>query len=175
MNLSIRFVAVAALLLVAEESIAAVPSLGEVRARNFEVVTITGERLPLADLLPEGRPAVVEFWATWCAPCRKTVPVLVELSTRHEEADLTILGLSIENPATDLDKVKKFLAEEGVPYPVAFASHELFEYMNEQEQPGVPKLLVYDSSGNVVQQILKYSPFTKGRIRKAVGRAMGGE
>jgi thiol-disulfide isomerase/thioredoxin len=175
MRISIRFVAAAALLLISEKAIAAAPSLREVRARNFEVVSMTGERVPLADLLPEGRPVVVEFWATWCAPCRKTVPLLVELFARHEQGDISILGLNIENPVNDLDKVRKFLSDEGVSYPVAFASQELFEFMNEQDEPGVPKLLVYDTSGNLVEHILRYSPFTKRRIRKAVRRARTGE
>jgi len=172
---SIRFMAVAALLVFAEGTVDEAPSLREVRSRNFEVVTIAGKRLPLTDFLPEGRPAVVEFWATWCAPCRKTVPQLVLLSTRYEESELTILGLNIENPVRDLEKVQEFISDEGVSYPVVFASHELFEFMNQQDRLGVPKLLFYDSEGNVVEHILRYSPLTKRRIKKAAGRAMAGE
>jgi thiol-disulfide isomerase/thioredoxin len=167
--------AVAALLVFAEGAVVAAPPLREVRSRNFEVVTITGKRLPLADFLPEGRPAVVDFWATWCAPCRKTVPQLVKLSTRYEKAKLTILGLNIDNPASALEEVKEFILAEGVSYPVVFASHELFEFMNQQDRLGVPQLLFYDSEGNVGEHILKYSPLTTRRIKKAAGRAMGGE
>lgn len=175
MRNSIRFVAVAAVLLFSEKAIAAAPSLQEVRAQNFEVISMTGAHLPLAELLPEGQPVVVEFWATWCAPCRKTVPLLVELFARHENAGISILGLNIENPVNDLDKVRKFLSDEGVSYPVVFVSQELFEFMNEQDEPGVPKLLVYDASGNLVEHILRYGPFTKRRLRKAVRQARRGE
>ncbi len=130
--------------------------------------------MPLADLLPPGRPAVVEFWATWCAPCRKTIPHLVELSRRYPDK-LTVLGLTVENPDKDFEKVRKFVSEEGVTYPIAYTSRELFQFMNQRELVGVPKLLIYDAGGGVVEHILTYSPFTNRRIESAVNRAISGK
>jgi len=130
--------------------------------------------VPLADLLPPGRPAVVEFWATWCAPCRKTIPHLVELSRRYPDK-LTVLGLTVENPDKDFEKVRKFVSEEGVTYPIAYTSRELFQFMNQRELVGVPKLLIYDAGGGVVEHILTYSPFTNRRIESAVNRAISGK
>ncbi|HYS55343.1 MAG TPA: TlpA disulfide reductase family protein [Thermoanaerobaculia bacterium] len=155
-------------LLLAPVASGAIPTLVEVRAHNFEVMTTEGKRVPLGNLVPDGRPAVVEFWATWCAPCCKTIPHLIELSKRYGDARLAVLGLTVESPVTDTAKVA---SEMGINYAVAFAPRELFQFMNRREQVGVPKLIIYDAAGNVVEHILTYSPFTNRRIESAVSRA----
>jgi len=151
------------------------PDLGQIHARGFEVTKIDGTGVPLTALLPANRPAVVEFWATWCTPCRKTAPTLQELSTRYGSTKLTVIGLTIEDPDTDRDKVEKFASEEGITYPLAFSPRELFQLMNEREELAVPKILVYDARGNVVEHITSYSFMTRRRLMKAVTRALGGK
>ena len=172
MKLSARLLPFVTSLLLAPIAFGAVPLLVEVRARNFDVITSEGKRVPLNDLLPADRPAVVEFWATWCAPCRKTIPHLIELSKPYPDAKLTILGLTVEDPTTDAAKVQKFASELGVTYPVAFATRELFQFMNQRERIGVPKVLIYDAAGHVVEHIQTYSPLTNRRIENAVIRAI---
>lgn len=171
-NVSVKLLALLPLLVLAPFASAAAPSLDQVRAHGFEVVTADGKRVPLADLVPAGRPAVVEFWATWCAPCRKTIPHLVELSKRYPGTKLTVLGLTIEDFTEDQAKVAKFVAEQGVTYPVAFATPELFRFMNQRAKVGVPKVLIYDANGNVVEHIVGYNPLTNRRIESAVSRAL---
>lgn len=148
------------------------PDLLAVRERGFEVTGTDGTKTAFVDLVPAGRPAVLEFWATWCAPCRKITPVLQELFTRYGPEKLTIVGFSVEDPETATSKVDKYMSEKGVTYPVAFSPRELFQYMNEREEIGVPKILVFDAQGHVVEHITSYSPMTKRRIENAVKRAM---
>jgi thiol-disulfide isomerase/thioredoxin len=166
---SLIFVIVA---LLVHDAFAAVPTLGELRARNFEVVTVDGKRVPLTALLPIGSPALVEFWATWCVPCRKTIPHLIDLNKRYSNGKLTIIGLTVEDPVKHTAKVQRFVSELGVNYPIAFASAELFRFMNQRESIGLPKVLVYDAAGNVVEHIITYSPLTRRRVEKAVSRAI---
>jgi len=148
------------------------PPLDEVLARGFEVVTLEGERVPLADLVGEGTPVVVDFWATWCSPCRKLIPHTVKLRQRHPESRLRIVGLTIEDPEEDREKVERFVEELGINYTVAFAPPELFRFMNRRESLGVPKVLVFDARGRVVKHVTSYSPFTWRRIDAAVDRAL---
>lgn len=148
------------------------PDLSRVRERDFEVQPTDGTRVPLASLLPSDRPIVVEFWATWCAPCRKLTPSLQKLFERYDSGDVTFLGLTIDDPAKDRDLVERLMVEEGVTFPVAFASQELFRFMNERDEVAVPKVLVYDANGKVVTHITSYSIFTARRVAKAVRRAM---
>lgn len=148
------------------------PDLGSVRASGFEVTLGDGTRVPLASLLPADRPAVVEFWATWCSPCRKLTPSVQKLYERYDSEQLTVLGLTVEDFGKDRDKVAKFLEEEGVTFPIGFASDELFLFMNEREEVALPKVLVYDADGGIRAHITSYSFLSAGRIARAVRHAI---
>lgn len=58
---------------------------------------------------------LVNFWATWCAPCRDEIPLLIELQKRHGSEGLQVIGVALES---DRQAVKKFSAEFGINYPV---------------------------------------------------------
>jgi thiol-disulfide isomerase/thioredoxin len=147
------------------------PSLAEVRAAGYEVTTLDGRRVPLAELLPAGRPVVVEFWATWCRPCRKTVPQLNAISSRHGGA-VAVVGLTVEDPAADGEKVGRFVRDLGVAYPVAYAPREVYRLMNGRDDVAVPKLLVFDADGALVSYHRTYSPLTNRAVARAVGRVV---
>lgn len=131
-----------------------------------------GTRRSLDSLVPSDRPAVIEFWATWCPPCRKLTPTFQKLSERHGPKTLTVLGLTMDHFDKDADKVKHFINEEGVTFPVAFASEELFQFMNQRDEVGLPKVLIYDGDGKVVEHIVSYSFLSAGRVRKAVRKVL---
>lgn len=84
----------------------------ELRAR-----TLDGRALSLAEL--EGRVVVVNFWATWCPPCRLEMPALQELHEEHAGRGLVVLGLSVDRDGPDA--VERFLEERGFDFPVAMA------------------------------------------------------
>ena len=148
------------------------PPLDEVLARDFEVVTLEGERIPFSDLVGADVPVVVDFWATWCSPCRKLIPHMVKLRESNSEDRLRIVGLTIEDPDEDVEKVKRFAEELGINYTIAFAPAELFRFMNRREKLGVPKVLIFDVDGRVVKHITSYSFLTRRRISSAVSSAM---
>ena len=70
-------------------------------------------------LVGEGNPYIVEFWATWCVPCRKSIPELNELYKRYRERGLTVIGISDE--VKSVSKVRSFVKKQGdrMSYPVA--------------------------------------------------------
>jgi thiol-disulfide isomerase/thioredoxin len=67
-----------------------------------------------------GRPQIINYWATWCAPCRKEVPLLVNLQEAHQDQNLIIIGLSMDFPE-DTEKVREFMQAQNVNYPVLMA------------------------------------------------------
>lgn len=159
------------LLLVAAAPADSVPALAEVLQDDFEVTTIDGDTVPLASLVAGNRPVVVEFWATWCAPCHKTFPTLVDLDERYGER-LVVLALTVEDPQADLEKVRSFAAEHQASFPIAFAPRELFEVMNRRTDVALPKIFVFDGEGNVVSYIPRHSPLTNHKLISAVRKAL---
>ena len=147
------------------------PSIPEIADHGFEVVTLAGESVPVADLLGSGRPVVVEFWATWCAPCQKTFPHLVELKKKHGDA-IEVLGLTVEDPEDDRDRVHAFVERHAVNFPVAFAPGELYRLMNRRSDIAVPKLFVFDATGALVAYLPRHSPLTTFKLKSAVSEAM---
>ena len=66
----------------------------------------------------QGKVVLLNFWATWCPPCREEIPELIDLQTRYKDR-LQVVGISIDDPE-DLAAVKKFTQREGVNYPIRY-------------------------------------------------------
>lgn len=88
------------------------PRIGQL-APDFELDTLNGGRLRLSDL--RGQPLVLNFWASWCSPCRREVPALIRAQNRHADAGLLIIGLNIEEPPA---AAQDFVDEFGVQFPI---------------------------------------------------------
>ena len=111
---------------------------------DFTLADLQGARHTLKDL--RGKVVLVNFWATWCPPCRKELPDLQTLSTRFKDRGLVILAISDEDP----DKVKPFIAARDIRFPILLDPgrkvNELFQI------EGIPKSFVYDRGGKLVAQ-----------------------
>jgi thiol-disulfide isomerase/thioredoxin len=95
---------------------------------------------------------VLEFWATWCAPCIAHVPHLTELQTKHAK-DVVVIGLTSEDPANSLDTVRKFVATQGkkMGYTVAFDEGIVTQraYMEATGVEHLPTAYVIDKRGRL--------------------------
>ena len=111
---------------------------------NFTLTDLSGKIWTLKDL--RGKVVLVNFWATWCPPCRKEMPDLETLYRRFGPQGLVILGISDEEAA----KVKPFISQQKVTYPVLLDPgrkvNELFQI------EGIPKTFIYDRDGKIVTQ-----------------------
>jgi thiol-disulfide isomerase/thioredoxin len=82
---------------------------------DMSMNTIDGKPWKLSEL--RGKVVIINFWATWCEPCRTEVPYLVKLGSEHRQKGLAVAGIALdEDPAI----VKKFIAEYKVDYPILF-------------------------------------------------------
>jgi peroxiredoxin len=119
----------------------------EARQRaNFTLMDLNGKSWTLKSLA--GKIVLVNFWATWCPPCRKEMPDLDTLYSRYEKSGLIVLAISDENAGT----VKPFIADHKVAYPVLLDPgrkvNELFRVQ------GIPKSFLFDRQGNLVAQAI---------------------
>jgi len=111
---------------------------------DFTLTELNGKTWTLKEL--RGKVVVVNFWATWCPPCRKEMPDLETLYKQFKDQGLVILAISDE----DAGKVRPFVAEQKVTYPILLDPgrkvNELFQI------EGIPKTFVYDRGGKLVAQ-----------------------
>ena len=111
---------------------------------DFTLTELNGKTWTLKEL--RGNVVVVNFWATWCPPCRKEMPDLETLYKQFKDQGLVILAISDE----DGSKVRPFVAEQKVTYPILLDPgrkvNELFQI------EGIPKTFVYDRGGKLVAQ-----------------------
>lgn len=80
---------------------------------GFVLKDIAGKDVRLADF--KGRPMVVNFWATWCSPCKAEIPGFIDLVNKYQEQDFTVLGISIDDAPADL---ARFAAQYRINYPI---------------------------------------------------------
>jgi peroxiredoxin len=114
------------------------------RDADFTLPDLQGKKWTLKSL--RGSVVMVNFWATWCPPCRKEIPDLDALYKRFQDQRLIILAISDE----EAGKVKPFVAERKMSYPVLLdpggSVNKLFRV------DGIPKTFVYDREGKLVAQ-----------------------
>src|SRR5581483_9479508 len=96
------------------------PKLGSIIAEDYDVQTTDGKRVKLATLLGRNQPVLIDFWATWCGPCRLEIPHLIELANKYRERKLVVIGLTIEDPADDAEKVRELRKKPGSNPPAPF-------------------------------------------------------
>jgi peroxiredoxin len=84
-------------------------------APDFELRSLDGRTVRLSDF--RGKPVLLNFWASWCAPCRVEMPWLVELDQQYRPLGIEIVGVSLDDPGAEQD-VAKFVAERGVRYTI---------------------------------------------------------
>ena len=88
-------------------------------APDFNVTTVDGDPISLSAL--RGRSVVINFWASWCGPCKQEVPAFNRFHTAHPE--IPIIGLAVDSGNTS--KVRKTAKKWGISYPVAVADNQL--------------------------------------------------
>ncbi|MFD2171664.1 TlpA family protein disulfide reductase [Tumebacillus lipolyticus] len=134
--------------------VAEMPVVGY-RAPNFSLETFEGKTVELSEL--QGKPVVLNFWASWCGPCRQEMPDLEAVHKQYGDR-VQVYGVNLTSQ-DDLDKAKKFMQEMGVTFP---------SLIDEKEKAGkayrifsVPMTYAIDQNGII-------SEIHKGQISKVV-------
>ena len=136
-------------------------------APEFELQALDGKTIKLSDL--RGKAVVVNFWATWCQPCRVEMPWFVDLQKQYGPDGLQILGINADEDASK-EELEKFAKNMGVNYPVLLGKEEV-----EQAYGGIqflPVTVYVDRDGNVVDKVfgLKGRAEIEDDIKVALGK-----
>jgi peroxiredoxin len=117
--------------------------LGVKESPAIEVATRGGEHFSLDD--HRGRVVLVNFWATWCRPCRIEMPGFQKVYDRYRDQGFTILGLSTD--AGGAEPVDRYVEERGVTYPVALATLQLKREFGGVRE--IPTSFLIDRAGRI--------------------------
>jgi len=120
-------------------------------APDFALKSSTGENLRLSEY--RGDVVMINFWATWCGPCRQEMPLLDELYTRYERVGFNLLGVNIDD---DSRRAMQMIDELGVNFPVLFDARK--EVSKLYEVDAMPVTVLVDREGNVRHVHHGYKP-----------------
>jgi peroxiredoxin len=112
-------------------------------APDFTIKDLQGNALTLSSF--RGKVLLLNFWATWCPPCRAEIPDFVEAYQEYKAKGLEIIGVSVDRVPPE--KLKMFLSQAKINYPIALADQKLIE----DYQPGnyIPVTIIIDKKGKI--------------------------
>jgi cytochrome c biogenesis protein CcmG/thiol:disulfide interchange protein DsbE len=131
---------------------------------EYAYESLTGELLSSDSL--RGRVVLVNFWATWCAPCRAEMPMLESMYQRHKAEGFTIIGLAVDRAPTS--DVAQFVRDRGVTYPIAHVGSEAERRFGGVQ--GYPTSFLLDKEGRIVHRVI--GPIGPLSLEPAVRREM---
>jgi thiol-disulfide isomerase/thioredoxin len=129
-------------------------------ATDFTLSDLDGNQVSLSHF--SGRPAVVNFWATWCGPCKAELPHLIEAYQR-ERGEVIFLAISVEEPR---DIVRRFARENGMPFTILL--DERGEVASDYRVKGIPTTFFISRDGEIVARYV--GPIPPHRLEQGLDR-----
>lgn len=126
-------------------------------APDFNLQDLAGNEVSLRQY--KGKIVFLDFWATWCPPCRKSIPELVDVQEKYRDQGLIVLGISTDDPRKISDKsLLGFKKRYRVNYSILRADYGVtMDYFGARNM-ALPTLFVIDREGKVVDRIVGYAP-----------------
>lgn len=132
---------VAGLLLGWQSNLAWAVGLDQV-APDFTLHSLSGENLRLQEF--RGKVVLINFWASWCGPCRQEMPILDRIHKRYEPAGFTVLGVNVES---EQDKARKIADRLGVSFPLLFDTGQ--QVSEDYDLKSMPYTVLVDRDGKI--------------------------
>ena len=143
---------------------AAAIAAGEIGSRlpQFSVKDLQGREISSADL--RGKVVLIDFWATWCQPCKREMPGYQKLVDRYGSRGLAVVGFKFDTMMDAEDPVL-FARKIGVQYPLAVASDDLKQKFGGIE--GLPTTMLYDRQGILQKKVIgfEYTNIIESELR----------
>jgi peroxiredoxin len=161
-----RALAFVAWLALASAQVQAAPTglLSTPTAPRFTVHDVEGRTLDLAGLLRHG-PVLLDFWATWCAPCVQSLPELEAWHRRYGPLGLTVVGVSVDGPR-NFARVRPFVASRGLTYPIVLDRDGRLQ--QSYQVLAVPTAILIDTTGAIVQVRVAYRPGEGAKLEDGI-------
>ncbi len=119
-------------------------------APDFSLKSFDGREITLSQL--KGKVVLLDFWATWCGPCKESIPHMIQLYKNYRESGFELVGMNIEKG--DSETVRRFIASMEIPYPVVMAPENV---VNSYRVSGIPAAFLIDKEGKIRERMLGFS------------------
>src|SRR5215510_8865180 len=140
---------------------------------DFEIRTIDGRAIKLSDY--RGKVLVMDFWATWCPPCRQETPQLARLASENRGRGLEVIGMHIDDRGRSTpEAIRKFIDHYGITYTVGLATDDMFISYLGTEDDTIPQTLVFGRDGRLIKHLIGYSPSHGKELDEVINEALAG-
>ena len=141
---------------------------GSTGAGQHGFTLLDNRRMRLSDYL--GHVVVLDFYATWCPPCREETPHLVALQKRYGSQGLHVIGLNVGGPE-DRDKVPAYVEEFKIQYTLGFPDPRMTAtYLSDDDR--IPQAFVFDRKGRMVKRFISYDYTMPAELERVVQTAL---
>lgn len=131
-------------------------------APDFTLVTLTGDSISLDDL--RGQVVLVNFWASWCPPCRVEMPGFERVFRERRDDGFVIVGIATDRHAED--QIREFVAEHDITYPIALGTMDVVRAYGGVR--ALPESFLVDREGRIAHRVVGY--FAEPALRSAINR-----
>lgn len=117
----------------------------------WELKDVDGKLVTSSDFA--GKVVIIDFWATWCGPCRMEIPGFIELQKQYADKGLVVVGVSLDQDGESV--VKSFMEKTGINYPVVLGDEKIVSAFGGVE--GIPTTFVIDREGKIIRKHVGYT------------------
>ena len=128
-----------------------------------------GASFKLADFF--GKVTVVNFWATWCGPCRREIPELVKLHKEFQSRGVEMIGLTSEDPVASAEKVRKFIQDFQIDYRIGWATGQVSAPLM-QGHTAIPQIFVISPDARILKRFVGFSPAYMSELKQVLEDAL---
>jgi cytochrome c biogenesis protein CcmG/thiol:disulfide interchange protein DsbE len=129
---------------------------------DFTLKTLEGQEVTLSGL--KGKVVLLDFWATWCGPCKESVPHLIQIYKNYRNEGFELIGMSTDK-AGDVEMVRRFVQSMDIPYPIILTPDEV---TRRYKITGLPTTILIDRNGKIREKIVGFNSAIGQQIHSKV-------
>ena len=119
-------------------------------APDFTLKTFDGQEITLSQL--KGKVVLLDFWATWCGPCRESIPHLILLYKNYRESGFELVGMNVDTG--DVEVVRRYIESMDIPYPIVTTPEEV---VRTYRVTGIPATFLIDKEGKIREKMVGFN------------------